>query len=143
MVPIKKVCIVFLIQAEASIRDFVERILHEHGSVVVSASNAQSALHFLKGYQDNIHLIIVDRSIPGMDGLELAERIALARPSARVVVTAETAATNELPTPWRDRLLCTPLQADALRRHVEQALERLPCDIPPLAVRATEAGQRG
>jgi DNA-binding NtrC family response regulator len=143
MVPIKKVCIVFLIQAETSIRDFVERILHEHGSLVFSASNAQSALHFLRGYQENIHLIIVDRSIPGMDGLELAERIATARPNARVVLMTETGAVNEVPKRWSDRLLCTPLQAEALRRQVEQALEQLPCETPAPAVRVTEAGQQG
>jgi len=124
----KKKCIVFLAQAETSVRDFVERILHEHGSIVGSASNAQSALKFLRGYRDDLHLVIIERHIPGMDGLELAELIAAERPHTRVVLITED---GVVPQHWRNRSLIKPLEAAALRRQIESALHLLPCDSAP------------
>lgn len=127
MSEIKKRCIVFLVQAETSVRDFVESVLHEHGSIVGTASNAHSALTFLRGYRDDLHLVIIERRIPGMDGLELAELIAEERPQTRVVLITED---GLVPKHWTSRMLIKPLEAAALRTQVEQALHELPCDTP-------------
>lgn len=137
MSDIKKKCIVFLAQAETSVRDFVEKVLHEHGSIVGSASNAQSALKFLRGYRDDLHLVIIERHIPGMDGLELAELIATERPHTRVVLITED---GVVPKHWRNRALIKPLEAAALRRQIEAALHLLPCDSKPEIAEVLEAG---
>jgi DNA-binding NtrC family response regulator len=135
-VPQKKRCVVFLAQAETTVRDFVERILHEHGSIVCSASNALSALQFLRGYRDELHLVLVERHIPGMDGVELAELLAEARPQARVVLISDD---GLVPKKWRHRLLIKPLEAAALRKQVEEALEALPCDTSPATATISSA----
>ena len=104
-----KPCIVFLVQTESSVRDFVDRVLHGHGALVFSASTAAGALRFVKNYRDDIHLVIVDRHMAGADGLELAVQIALERPAARVVLMCETNG-DGLPEEWKERLLRAPVQ---------------------------------
>jgi len=133
----KEKCIVFLVQAETSVRDFVEKVLHEHGSIVGSASNAASALKFLRGYRDDLHLVIIERHIPGMDGLELAELVAEERPYARVVLITDD---GLVPKHWRSRMLIKPLEAAALRRQIEDALHQLPCETSAEAAGVSEAG---
>ena len=127
MVQGDKFCIVFLIHAETTVREFIERVLHDHGSLVCSASNPRSALQFLRGYRDDIHLVIIDYDLPGMTGIELADLIARERPHTHVVLTADES-TGDFPTRWRSRLLNKPLQAEILRRQVEKALETVPCE---------------
>lgn len=135
-----KLCVVFLVEPEASVRNFVEDILHEHGSLVFSASSATSALHFLRGYQDDIHLAMVGEYVPGANGVELAELIARERPNTRVVLMVE-ASRAEAPRGWEGQLLTKPLDAAALRKHVEEALETIPCDTVPPPLRTAKAGK--
>ena len=133
-----KPCIVFLVQTESSVRDFIERVLHGHGALVFSASTAAGALRFVKNYWDDIHLVIVDRHMSGADGLELAGRIALERPAARVVLMCETNG-DGLPEEWKERLLRAPVQAEALRREVERALSSAPCESAPQPAQRAQA----
>lgn len=134
----QKLCIVFLIHAESSIRDYIESVLHEHGALVFSASTARSALQFLKGYTDDVHLVIVDHHLPEAEGLEVAQAIARERPHCRVVLMTETP-TDEGLEEWQGRLLRKPLHAGALRAQVEHALEAIPCEMSSPKARATEA----
>jgi DNA-binding NtrC family response regulator len=136
----KKLCIVFLIHAETAVRDFIERILHHHGALVFSASTAASALHFLRGYNDDVHLVLVDEHLPGANGVELANSIAVQRPAARVVLMTDSAKHDAL-VEWRGRVLRKPLHAAALKLQVEEALGEMPCDLVPQRMRATELGQ--
>jgi hypothetical protein len=41
---------------------------------------------------------------------------------------------------WHGRLLRKPLDAEALRKQVEHALDAIPCETSPPKVRASEAG---
>jgi len=130
-------CVVFVVQSESSLRDFIERVLHDHGALVFSASTPQSALHFLKNYRGDIHLVIVDRHMSG-GGLDLANRIVRERSAARVVLMCE-ANGDGLPEEWKERLLSAPVQAEALRRQVEHALSTAPCDHAPQAAQVAQA----
>ena len=136
----RKLCIVFLVHAETSVRDFIEKTLQDHGALVFSASNAGSALQFLRGYRDDVHLVLVDRHLPGANGLELADAIARERPNTRVVLMTD-AMKDEALVEWRGRLLKKPLHAAALKMQIELALDAMPCDLLPSKIRVSEVGQ--
>jgi len=139
MSPSKNACIVFLVLSETSVRDFIENRLHEHGALVFSTSTTASARQFLNAYQGDLHLIIVEHHLPGGDGLELAAAIARARPNARVVLMTEAASRHYLHD-WHGRILTKPLDAEALRVQLAQALDAIPCEMASPKVRASEAG---
>src|SRR5581483_10060742 len=120
----QKLCIVFLVHAETSVRDYIEKTLHDHGALVFSASSAASASHFLNGYKDDVHLVLIDRHLPGSNGLDLAESIARQRPNTRVVLMTD-GVQDEALAEWRGRLLKKPLHAAALKLQIEEALEAM------------------
>jgi len=136
----RKLCIVFLVHAETAVRDFIERTLQNHGALVFSASNAGSAFQFLRGYKDDVHLVLVDQHLPGTNGIELADSIARERPNTRVVLMTDGVKQEAL-VEWRGRLLKKPLHAAALKIQVEQALDAMPCDLLPPKARISEVGQ--
>ena len=139
MLQSQKLCIVFLIHAETTVREFIERVLYEHGSLVFSASNAQSGLQFLRSYRDDIHLVVLDYHLPGVNVIELADTITSERPHTHVVFTADSTP-SDFPKHWRNRLLQKPLEAEVLRRQIETALKVVPCDTVPKEAPPSEVG---
>ena len=60
------------------------RVLTDKGYLVVTAQNAQQALERMRG--EDVDLVYTDIRMPGMDGLELAEKVKARRPWTPVVI---------------------------------------------------------
>lgn len=71
-----------------------DRVLTEKGYLVVTAENAQDALAELR--KQEYDLVYTDIRMPGMDGIEFAERVKARRPwTPVVIVTGYGSADNE------------------------------------------------
>jgi signal transduction histidine kinase/ActR/RegA family two-component response regulator len=76
---------VLLVEDEEAMREVSRRILQRSGYRVLDAADGQSALRIAASQQDRIDLLITDVVMPHMLGKEVAERVRLFHPEARVL----------------------------------------------------------
>jgi CheY-like chemotaxis protein len=70
------------------VRAVTRQILEESGYKVLLARDASEALVTCDVQKGNIDLLIADVIMPGMDGLELAERLAMRFPGLKILLTS-------------------------------------------------------
>jgi PAS domain S-box-containing protein len=85
---------VMVVEDEASVRDMTSMVLRRAGYEVTPVSDGAEALERLIGSPHPIDILVTDVVMPGMSGIDLAERVLDRFPSAGVVLlsgyTAET-----------------------------------------------------
>jgi DNA-binding response OmpR family regulator len=59
--------------------------LKQHGFQVIDASDGQEAIAVAERYCGEIHLLLTDVVMPGMNGKELSERLKVSRPGLKVL----------------------------------------------------------
>ncbi|MBI4970428.1 MAG: response regulator [Candidatus Omnitrophica bacterium] len=92
-VPLKGNETILLVDDESPIRKLASRILHEHGYVVLEASNGVEALKAAEEYIGiNIDMLITDVIMPVMGGEELSEKIRVLYPEIKVLFISGYAA---------------------------------------------------
>ncbi len=67
--------VVMIVEDEAIVREITARVLMNAGYTVLESSGAKDALHAFAAYDGRIDLLLTDVVMPGMNGVELAERI--------------------------------------------------------------------
>jgi CheY-like chemotaxis protein len=76
---------VLLVEDEPEVRSLVQRILKTQGYTVVTAANPDEAVAVAREFKGSIQLMVTDVVMPGMSGLQLADRLLPARPGMRVL----------------------------------------------------------
>jgi len=76
---------ILVVEDDPSIRLLVEEILVSAGYRVLIAGSGDRAIQLADEYEGDIHLLLTDVILPNMGGKEIAGRIALVRPEAKVV----------------------------------------------------------
>src|SRR6185437_2450996 len=76
--------LILIVDDDDDVRDSVAGILEVAGYRVIGASDGTAALDILSRRR-GIGLVLTDIRMPRMDGLELARRVAAARPSLKVL----------------------------------------------------------
>ncbi|HEV8267738.1 MAG TPA: ATP-binding protein, partial [Thermoanaerobaculia bacterium] len=76
---------VLVVEDEETLRGLVRHCLEPLGYRVLLAENAAEALKIAEKVPGRIDLLLTDVVLPGWSGRELAERMAVARPSTRVL----------------------------------------------------------
>ena len=79
---------VLLVEDEAAVRDVTRAQLESLGYRVLSCANAAEALVVAAGQVEPLHLLLTDVVMPGMNGRELAARLAESRTDLRVLFTS-------------------------------------------------------
>jgi signal transduction histidine kinase len=74
-----------VVEDEPPVRSFLKTLLEGAGFTVLTAAHGESALELEASYGEAIHLLITDIVMPGMNGRELADRVAARRPGIRVL----------------------------------------------------------
>jgi CheY-like chemotaxis protein len=69
---------------DEDIRDFIAFVLERAGHEVTVTGNGADAL--ARATEDDYDLILLDHHMPRMTGLEVAERLRITRPEARVLL---------------------------------------------------------
>lgn len=76
---------VLLVEDDEGVRAGVAEILSMLGYRVLQAGCGEDACTLNDGYNEPIHLLLTDVVMPGMNGRELAERLAALRPQMKIV----------------------------------------------------------
>lgn len=111
------------------------RVLTQKGYVVVSAANAQEALS--KVQEGEYDVVFTDIRMPGMNGIELAERLRIERPwTPVVIVTGYGSKTNQdkAAAAGVSSFLQKPLSPEMIEESLTKALlDAVPAVLPGLA----------
>lgn len=113
------------------------RVLSDKGYVVITAQNGQEALNKLQDTEYDI--VFTDIKMPGMDGLEVAERVKAKRPwTPVVIITGYGTTANEARAKAAgvSAFLHKPLSPEMIEGSATSAL----LEAAPLSARQEEAG---
>ena len=91
---------VLVVEDEPSVREMTTRLLERAGCSVVAVASGAEAIAILASLADPIDVVVTDVIMPGMTGLELAERVMERDPRVGLVLlsgyTAETLDVHEI-----------------------------------------------
>lgn len=111
---------------EEHVRRLLEEFLVLCGYTVLSAADASGALEIVADVSYRIDLLLTDIVMPGMNGWELAERFADARPLAAILAMSGLTESAMPPTAGarpRPQLLLKPFSLKTLAAAVRAALD--------------------
>jgi PAS domain S-box-containing protein len=117
---------ILVVEDEAMVRDLTLEVLKESGYTVIAAERPDDALRICEQNPGAIDLLLTDVVMPGMSGLELAERLKPERPKMKVLYvsgyTADAVARRGMSDP-KTAFLQKPFAPGALVRKVREVLE--------------------
>jgi CheY-like chemotaxis protein len=117
---------ILLVEDEAMVRDLTLEVLRESGYTVIPAERPDEALRISEQNQGPIDLLLTDVVMPGMSGLELAERLKPERPEMKVLYVSGYTADAVVRRGMSDSktaFLQKPFAPGALVRKVRETLE--------------------
>ncbi|HSQ66841.1 MAG TPA: PAS domain-containing protein [Polyangiaceae bacterium] len=74
-----------VVEDDPQVRQLLDGILREEGYAVLLAASAADALRLVDGHAGTIHALVTDVVMPGMNGIELAERLKQRLPGLKVL----------------------------------------------------------
>jgi len=120
---------ILLVLDEDPLRSVIRETLEEEGYAVVPAASGEEALEKAAQHPGPIDLVLSDAVLPGIDGRELARRIAASRPRPLLVLTSDSPADCVGPLPKGVRppdLLPKPFTLAAVRAKLLEIFEEDP-----------------
>jgi CheY-like chemotaxis protein len=118
------------------------RVLTGKGYAVITASSGEEALAKLKA--ERYDLVYTDLRMPGMDGLEVAERVKAKQPWTPVVIVTGYASRTSEERAYAagvSDFLSKPLSPEMIEDSAARALAQAPLPAPAPAVAAAAAGE--
>ncbi len=79
---------ILVVEDQEGVRRLIQSILKAYGYHVLEAANAGEALHIAQEYSGEIHLLLTDVVLPGINGKELSERLKKLLPRLKVLFTS-------------------------------------------------------
>jgi DNA-binding NtrC family response regulator len=110
---------ILVVEDEAGLREIVAEGLELNGHTVLQAGNAEDAMELALSHPD-LALVISDVRLPGMSGVELADRLSILRGGVRTILMSG----YFVPQPIRCRLLSKPFSMDDLEAAIQDELGR-------------------
>jgi two-component system, cell cycle sensor histidine kinase and response regulator CckA len=120
---------VLLVEDAEALRLLVRELLENAGYTVLDADSPDKALSMVESVRDPIHLLLTDMVMPRMNGQELARRIAVLKPEARVVFMSgysDQAMGDQSTLEPGALFLQKPFTMDALLKTIRRALDAAP-----------------
>ena len=114
---------ILLCEDDDSVRGAVEGVLSGAGYRVLSADHPKRVIHALEADELLADLLLTDVVMPGLDGLELAERVKKVHPRMPVIyMSGKRSPGTDQESPW----LAKPFTAETLLLSVKNALRTDP-----------------
>jgi len=115
---------ILLVEDQEALRELTRSLLAGSGYTVLEAEGPDKAVDIAKQHSGPIHLLLTDMVMPGMNGRELAERLAPIRPEMRAVyMSGYTRFTHTELLDFNAPLLTKPFTRDALSAKVREVLD--------------------
>jgi DNA-binding NtrC family response regulator len=86
--PIPKKGVVLVIDDEAAVREAVNDILSDLGLEVIAAPNGESGLALFQERREEIELVLLDLSMPGLSGEDTFRALREIAPNIRVILSS-------------------------------------------------------
>ena len=115
--------VVLIVDDEPIVRDFVQFALARHGFRVLVATSGYEALEIARAFEGQIHLVLSDVKMPGMNGPQMIETIQRERPGTKFLVMTGKSS-GEIPRWLRPTTLEKPFPLKQLIQHVNSVLGR-------------------
>ena len=117
---------ILLVEDEGAVCSLVRGVLESRGYQVLETNRANEALEIGERHKERIHLLLTDVVMPQMNGMELAEHLALIHPETKILYmsgyTDDAVVRNGLLGPGTV-LLQKPFTADALACKLREVLD--------------------
>jgi two-component system cell cycle sensor histidine kinase/response regulator CckA len=117
---------ILVIDDDESVLDFVRDALADHNITVLTEQNPFNGVETFRERQKEIDLVLLDLSMPGMDGRETLSRLRAIDPDIRVILTSgysEVEITSKFQTPHFSAILKKPYTPEALRATIWNVLK--------------------
>jgi PAS domain S-box-containing protein len=117
---------ILLVEDETLVRSIVQRALSMHGYAVLEAFHGDEALRTCEQHEGPIHILLTDVVMPGMTGLQLAERAARTRPDMKILFMSgytDAALVHQGKLTTSTAFLGKPFTGEALATKVRQVLD--------------------
>jgi diguanylate cyclase (GGDEF)-like protein/PAS domain S-box-containing protein len=115
---------ILLVEDEPALRGPMRRGLEREGYTVLEAPDGNEALRICETHPEDIHVMVTDVVMPGMDGLELGRRVALHRPGTRVLYASGYADAMSRESVREGDFLQKPYTPSELGQRIRQMLAR-------------------
>ena len=116
---------ILVVEDDPAVRHFTNTTLKGYGYQVLEAAGGEEALEIAKKYSDHIHLLLTDVVLPGLNGVEVSERLKAIRPQVKVLFVsgymADVIARRGVLNPGQS-LLRKPFTADGLASKIREVL---------------------
>jgi len=116
---------VLLVENEETLREALSHALHKRGFSVFAAGTGKAAIETFEAHANDIDVVLLDLTLPGLSASEVFERIRDIEPDARVVLTSaydrESADSAVFGERILSRFLRKPYRFDDLLRALNQA----------------------
>ncbi|MBM4392248.1 MAG: PAS domain-containing protein [Deltaproteobacteria bacterium] len=116
---------VMVIDDEPAVRDFARAVLEFHGYHVLEAQDGREAVSLFGAHRDRVGLVLLDLTMPGMDGEETFHELRALKPSVRVLLSSgydEQQATSRFTGLGLAGFLRKPYRAEQLMAQVRERL---------------------
>src|SRR5579875_103554 len=80
--------IVLVVEDQPPIQELARTILERAGITVITANDGKEAVAVFADHAPNIHAVLLDLNMPGMDGVEVLHHITAISPEVRVVLSS-------------------------------------------------------
>lgn len=116
-----------MVEDDEEVRILEREVLQASGYTVLEAADGPAALRLAGEHAGPIHLLLTDVFMPGMNGLEVADRVVALRPEIRTVYVSgytEEAVTHHARLDPGAEFLRKPFLPRTLVRTVREELDR-------------------
>ena len=79
---------ILVVDDQEILRTHIMRVLEEHGYHVIDAPDGNAAIEAVRKHGGDIHLLVTDVVMPGINGRELSERLTATIPTLKVLFTS-------------------------------------------------------
>jgi|GEM_PF-1184077 DNA-binding NtrC family response regulator len=80
--------VVLMIEDEEHIRIVFRDVMFDEGVMVIGIATGEDGVQFYRDHHDEINLVVLDLSLPGISGEETFKRLKVIDPGVRVVVSS-------------------------------------------------------
>jgi two-component system cell cycle sensor histidine kinase/response regulator CckA len=115
---------ILVVEDDRAIRYLFTAVLRSNGFVVIACEDGASGLAMARANIDEIHAVVTDSSMPGLDGRQLIAEIRALRPAMPILVVSGSIddGASRAPADPSITWLCKPLSPDRLTVELRKLL---------------------